>query len=396
MLPSLSRGLRLAMILGLSTTYIAWHSRDAFARKHHKSDDDSGDSDSDSGDSDSDSGDDGGDDGGGGDDSADSGGGDDGGGGGGDDSGDDSDDDKDQPPVTAGGLFTIKSYPVNELQRPLTMTQKITQVRVSVGTDISAKGAFGSGGLSVEGTYGVKDNFTLLGGFTNAYNMRQYSVYAGFEGSLVYDLLDIRLAADLHRSAFAEYANYCSPVSTGDPKNPSDPSQCGAPMASIVTLPDGTYHAGDTQFSLDLGFPFRYAFTPQIAIVALQTLFKIDFNSAARDHVLVSSVTDMATGMMTTKVSTAPNGAKPDLVPSIGLATNPIPQLSVLAYGQFIVPDFDTSAGAFQVPVTLRVEASPTQKLDFGLAFTLLNVMPPDGQSPIDNRFVSAYVQARY
>ena len=63
--------------------------------------------------------------------------------------------------------------------------------------------------------------------------------------------------------------------------------------------------------------------------------------------------------------------------------------------GQFIVPDFDTSAGAFQVPVTLRVEASPNQQLDFGLAFTLLNVKPPDPQSPIDNRFVSAYVQAR-
>lgn len=378
------------MILGLSTAYVAWHSRDAFAKKHHS--DDSGDDGGDDGGDDS--GDDGGD---GGDDSAGS-GDDDGGGGGdnGDDGDGDSDDDKDQPPVTAGGLFTIQSYPVNALQRPLTMTQRITQIRVGLGTDISAKGAFGSAGLSLEGIRGVTDNFTLLGGFTNAYNMKQYSAYFGFEGSLVYDLLDIRLAADLHRTAFPEYGNFCSPVSGTDQPNPQDPSQCGAAMASIVTLPDGTYHSGETQFSIDLGFPFRYAFTPQIAIIALQTFMKLDFNGVSRDHVVVSSATDPTTGMMTTKSVVAGNSAKPDLIPSVGVATNPIPQLAVEVFGQFIVPDFDTSAGAFQVPVTLNVQASPTQKLDIGLAFTLLNVMPPEGQSPIDNRFVSAYVQARY
>ena len=373
------------MILGLSTAYVAWHSRDAFAKKHHSDDSDDGGDDSDDG------GDDGGDD---------SAGSSDDDGGGGDDSGDDgdsdSDDDKDQPPVTAGGLFTIQTYPVNALQRPLTMTQRITQIRVGLGTDVSAKGAFGSAGLSLEAIHGVKDNFTLLGGFTNAYNMKQYSAYFGFEGSLVYDLLDIRLAADLHRTAFAEYGNFCSPVSGTDPMNPTDPAQCGAAMASIVNLPDGTYHAGDTQFSVDVGFPFRYAFTPQIAIIALQTFMKIDFNGVARDHVVVSSAMDPTTGMTTTKSVVAGNSAKPDLIPSVGVATNPIPQLAVEVFGQFIVPDFDTSAGAFQVPVTLNVQASPTQKLDVGLAFTLLNVMPPEGQSPIDNRFVSAYVQARY
>lgn len=376
------------MILGLSTAYVAWHSRDAFAKKHHS--DDSGD---DGGDDSDDSGDDGGDD--------SAGSGDDDGGGGGGDNGDDgdgdSDDDKDQPPVTAGGLFTIQTYPVNALERPLTMTQRITQLRVGLGTDISAKGAFASAGLSFEGIRGVTDNFTLLGGFTNAYNMKQFSAYFGFEGSLVYDLLDIRLAADLHRTAFPEYGNFCSPVSGTDKPNPVNPAtDCGAGMASIVQLPDGTYHAGDMQFSLDLGFPFRYAFTPQIAIVALQTFMKIDFNEATRDHVVVSSTMDPTSGMTTTTSTIAKNGAKPDLIPSLGLATNPIPQLAVEVFGQFIVPDFDTSAGAFQVPVTLNVQASPTQKLDIGLAFTLLNVMPPEGQSPIDNRFVSAYVQARY
>src|ERR1051325_10525231 len=53
--------------------------------------------------------------------------------------------DADQPPVTAGGLFTLKSYPVREISRPLTMTVGIAQARVALGTDLSAKGAFKTG-----------------------------------------------------------------------------------------------------------------------------------------------------------------------------------------------------------------------------------------------------------
>src|SRR5437868_14698034 len=63
--------------------------------------------------------------------------------GGGDDEGGNEEDeeevDKDQPPVTAGGLFTLKTYPVREISRPLTLTKDIVQLRVGVGTDISAK-----------------------------------------------------------------------------------------------------------------------------------------------------------------------------------------------------------------------------------------------------------------
>jgi len=383
MLPAVSGGLRLALIVGLSTAYVTWHTRDAFAKKHD-SDDSGGDDDDD-------------------DDNGGAAGGDK------DDSGDEGDeeqsaDDKDQPPVTAGGLFTLQTYPVNELQRPLTMTQRLTQMRLSLGTDLSAKGAFQTGGVSLEALHAISDNFMLLGGFTDAYNMKQFDVYAGFEGALMYDLIDIRVTADVHRNAIAEYANYCSPVSSTDQPNPTDPTMCGnSATAAIVNLPDGTYHAGDTQFSVNLGFPFRYAFKPEIAIVALQTLFKIDFNGVNKDHVLPNSTmvnyTDSMGNMQTETLTTyvpVGNKATPDFVPSIGLAVNPIPQLSLLAYAQLIIPDFDTSAGAFQVPVTVRVEASPNQKFDIGLAFTLLNVDPPDPQSPVDNRFLSAYVQARY
>ena len=82
-----------------------------------------------------DSGDDGGDDGGGGDDG---------------DGEEEDEDAKDQPPVTSGGLFTMRTYPVRETLRPLTMTQKIGQLRLGLGTDISAKGAFESFGVNLE------------------------------------------------------------------------------------------------------------------------------------------------------------------------------------------------------------------------------------------------------
>jgi hypothetical protein len=311
----------------------------------------------------------------------------------GDDEGDDEgeeeeeeeEEDADQPPVTAGGLFTLKTYPVREISRPLTITRQIGQVRVGVGTDLSAKGAFETFGASVDGIYGVKDNFAVLGGLTNAYNFKQFGFYAGFEGALAYDVVDIRLAANVHRFAIPRFCG----------NDPDAPTTCGPDDA---LLPSGNYDAGGTQFSIDIGFPFRYAIKPEIAIVALQTLMSIDFNGSERGdpskRMMDAPAYCSSPGSDT--MNCIENGAKPDLVPSVGIATNPIPPLSLVVFGQLRIPDFDTSAGNFQVPVTGRVEFSPNQKFDVGLEFTLLNVKPPEGQSPIDNRFLSLFIQSRF
>jgi len=372
MLASFSRGLRLALVLTVSVGYIGWHGHTHAA--YAKSDDDEG-----------------GDDEGGGDDKA----------GKGDDSGGEDEegraDEKDQPPVTAGGLFTLNTYPVREISRPLTMTQKITQLKLSVGTDLSAKGAFESAGVSLEAIRGITDNFSVIGGLTSAYNFKQYSVYFGFEGALAYDVLDIRLAANLHRFAITRFCG----------NDPKAPTTCDDMTAA---LPSGNYDAAGTQFSVDLGFPFRYSFTPEIAVVALQTLISIDFNGQERGtpSARPAGVPAYCTGvnpdmkdasgnpLTADKNNCIENGAKPDLNPSIGIATNPIPPLSIVVFAQLRIPDFDTSAGNFQIPVTGRVEFSPNQKFDIGLEFTLLNVKPPEPQTAIDNRFLSAFVQARF
>jgi hypothetical protein len=281
---------------------------------------------------------------------------DDGGGGGDDKAGKAGDDDpsegdeeeeadKDQPPVTAGGLFTKKTFPVRELDRPLTIIEGLTQLRFGVGTDVSDKGAFNSYGFSIEGTYGLKDNVTLLGGFTNAYNFKDYGVYAGFEGALAYDFIDFRAAVRLNQPAA---------------QNPAD----------------GTTIAGKTKLSFDIGFPFRYSMTKELAIVALNTLISIDTDS------------------------------KPDLNPSVGVAANPIPAVSVVAFAQLNVIDFDTSSGNFRVPATVRVQFSPSQTFDLGMEFKFLNLKPATYTDPVtmaevtpkfyDARFLTLYAQARF
>jgi hypothetical protein len=307
MLPSLSRGLALALALAASLGYVAWNSSSAYAQD----------------DEDEDEGGDGGDEGDGGD--------------GGDEGGEEEEeeDDKDQPAVTAGGLFTLKTFPIRELDRPLTITQNIAQVRAGLGPDVSAKGAFESWGFNLEGLYGYRDNFMLLGGFTSAYNFKQFGVYAGFEGALAYDLIDFRLAARLSRAASKDTMT-------------------------------GEYVAGDVTGSIDLGFPFRYVARPELAIIALNTLMSIDFDS------------------------------KPDLNPSLGISTNPIAPVSVVIFAQLQIIDFDTEAGKFKIPATARIQFSPNRKLDLGLEFTFLN-MKPEGEAKFyDDRFLILFAASRF
>jgi hypothetical protein len=303
MIPSLSRGLRLALILSLGTISVALpiHERAAHAADDDEEDEEDAD-DEDSGEEDEEG---------------------------------EEEEDATQPLVTAGGLFTLKTYPVGELARPLTITQGLTQLRAGFGVDVSAKQAFESVGAKLEGEYGLQDHFSLLGGFSGQYNFKQFQVYGGFEGALAYDLINVRLAAILQRAAKPDAA--------------------------------GEYVAGDIKAGVDIGFPFRYAAKPEIAIIALDTLMTVDFDS------------------------------KPDLKPSLGISTNPIEPVSVVVFAQLVIPDFDTDAADFAVPATARVQFSPSKKLDLGAEFTFLNLKPAEdsGKKFYDDRFLTLFAAFR-
>ncbi|MBA3394623.1 MAG: hypothetical protein H0T89_18400 [Deltaproteobacteria bacterium] len=317
---------RLALVLSLSVGFVALegHHEAAYADDDDEDDDGGGDDD------------DGGD------------GGEDG------EDGEDVEDPKDQPSVTAGGLYTLKTFPIRENERPLTITQNITQLRLGLGTDVSNKGAFESAGVSLEGLHGLKDNFMLVGGLTSAYNFKQFALYGGFEGALMYDVIDFRLAARIGRAA----AN----VST-------DPMMVD-------------YKAGDIKMALDIGFPFRYVARPEVAIIALNTLMSIDFNA-----------TDcFDDGMGGEKCF---NEVKPDLNPSLGIVTNPIAAVSLFIFAQLQVVDFDFTNN-LRVPATARIQFSPNRKFDIGGEFTLLNVKPKEGEGgAFDNRFLTLFIATR-
>lgn len=303
-------------------------------------------------------------------------------------------DEKDQPAVTSGGLFTIKSYPVRELFRPLTMTEKIVQMKLSLGSDVSDKTAFQYFGVALDARYGYRDNFTLLGGFTSDYNFKGFSLNAGFEGALAYDLFDIRLQANLNRTA--QIANTV--------------------VAGGTVVPTDFKAGSGVQFSVDLGFPFRYVARPEIAIVALETLISFDLNAVKRGNGGASgpfqSCLAIPDGMggAVDPANCTEDGIKPDLAPSIGIATNPVPQLSVVLFAQLQIRDFDTT-NQFTIPATARIQFSPNQKLDIGAEFKFLDLKPkdPDGQNGMAcdgmdceppkffaQRFLNLYVQARY
>ena len=215
--------------------------------------------------------------------------------------------DPDQPPITAGGLYTIKTYPQGEIQRPLTLTEGITELRGGIGFDISNKTAFESFGLSFDGRYGMKDNLELQAGFSGIKNFDVISAYAAFEGSIVYDLVDFR---------------------TG---------------FSIDVSPD------TTRVGIPIGFPFRYAPKPQVAVTALETAFQIQFDG------------------------------KPDATPSFGVVVQPAPIVALLVKASLVIPEFDFTAANISVPASFAVQLSPNNKLDAGMEFRFGNLKLPEG-----------------
>ncbi len=235
---------------------------------------------------------------------------------------DEEEEDEGQPPVTAGGLYTLATYPQGEVQRPLTMTMGLTELRAGVGFDISNKTAFKTFGAELYGRYGLQDHVELQAGFKGTNNFKNFSAYAAFEGAIVYDLVDFRAGLQV------------------------------------------SHVPGATEFGVSLGFPFRYAVAPQLAITALETAFEIQFDSA------------------------------PDATPSVGVVVQPAPIVAILVKAGARVPDFDFSnTDAIEVPGSIGVQLSATQKIDAGLDFTFTNLRPEETR--FDSRFLLFFGQLR-
>jgi len=254
-----------------------------------------------------------------------------------------------QPPVTAGGMFTKKTYPVAELERPLTVIGGMVEVRGGIDIDVSDQTAFELFRLKLDGRYGIADHVELQAvidfliggdralllapppdaegkptGVTSNVGLFGF----GLEGALYYDVVHFRS------------------------------------IAALTILPKGdTAEETDVGFDLILGVPFRYRIKPQIAIVALDEIMTIHFA-----------------------------GGKPDLTVGLGGVFQVIPQVALTARAELFVPAFNTEL--LTVPLTAAAQFSPNNQFDIGLEFTL-NTDVRNEETRFDKRSALLFVQTR-
>ena len=165
-----------------------------------------------------------------------------------DDSFDDDDDDGEpQPKVTAGGMYTKRTYPVTELERTLQVIGGMTEIRGGFDIDVGDQTAFETWRLRIEGRYGFADN--VEGQFGANVTLarsdgavgRVHEFFVGIESALYFEVVNARLLAA---------------ITTED----ADPST-GAEF--------------ELGFDLIGGVPFRYLIKPNLAIVALDKVLTI-------------------------------------------------------------------------------------------------------------------------
>jgi hypothetical protein len=254
-----------------------------------------------------------------------------------------------QPPVTAGGMFTKKTYPVAELERPLTVIGGMFEVRGGIDIDVGDQTAFELFRLKLDGRYGLADHVELQAiidfliggdralllapppdaeGAPTGVTANVGAFGLGIEGALYYDVVHFRS------------------------------------IAALTILPKGADgNETDVGFDLTLGVPFRYRIKPQIAIVALDEIMTIHFA-----------------------------GGKPDLTVGVGGVFQVIPQVALTARAELFVPAFNTKL--LTVPLTAAAQFSPNNQFDIGLEFTL-NTDVRNEETRFDKRSALLFVQTR-
>ena len=258
-----------------------------------------------------------------------------------DDEATDDEEDEDQPPVTAGGLYTLATYPRGEVQRPLSMTLGILELRAAVGADMSNAHAFGSAGGALAARYGLRDNVELRADAACTYDCRGFEVGVAVEGSLDYDLVDLR---------------------------------AGVAVARSLRYQGATVSADDVAVTLPIGVPFRYAVAPQLAVTARETAIAID-----------------------------PTGT-PDATPCVAITIQPRPVVAIILRAHAVIPDFDFGSDKIAIPASAAVQITPGNRWDTGAELRFIDLRVPqhldldaDGKDDAyyDARFLSLFVRLR-
>ncbi|HKE14417.1 MAG TPA: hypothetical protein VKB80_06120 [Kofleriaceae bacterium] len=293
------------------------------------------------------------------------------------DEGEKGDDKDEQPPVTEGGLYTKKNYPVGENLRPMTLIKGMFELKAGINMDLNALHAFETMRVPLEARFGLADHVELQGGvdFMVVKNQQDKDSYdrsgepvlpsfddvvltLGLEAALYYNVVDFRVALEV----------------------PINPSADGGDPIDDPGFGDGLDPPSAVDAAIVVGVPFRLVPRKQFAIFALDKIFTV--------HTL--------------------SGSKPDLNVGVGVVIMPVDLVSIALRGEFLVPEFNTNF--LLIPASATVQFSPSNKIDLGLEFTVaslklskaderqndLDPSEDDDVNAFSRRFLQLFVQARF
>ena len=249
--------------------------------------------------------------------------------------------DPNQPATTSGGLYTLDTFPLKEIERTLTMTEGVFELRPTLTAGLDKGATFETWTVGLDARYGLQDTIELQAGTDLVLAApdgleKPKSFFVAGELALKYDTVDVRAGISL----------------------PVDP---------------------DFLFDIFVGLPVRLRIGPSMAIVGLEEVIIIH----------------------TIKPDGASETPKPDLKISAAGIVQLMDQLAVFVRATVLVVEFDTRA---QIPVQADVQYSVSNILDIGLQFVLSDLRfktPTIGEvagesKPFDHKSIALFARFRF
>lgn len=249
--------------------------------------------------------------------------------------------DPNQPATTSGGLYTLDTFPLKEIERTLTMTEGVFELRPTLTAGLDKGETFERWTVGLGARYGLQDTIELQAGTDLTLAApdgagKPKSFFVAGEIALKYDTVDVRAGISL----------------------PVDP---------------------DFLFDIFVGLPVRLRLGPKLAIVGLEEVIIIH----------------------TIKPDGATETPKPDLNISLAGIIQLMDQLAVFVRGTVLVVGFDQRA---QIPVQVDVQYSVSNILDIGLQFVLRDLrfqtrvsteLDPESK-PFDQKSIGLFARFRF
>jgi hypothetical protein len=256
--------------------------------------------------------------------------------------------DPNQPKVTAGGVYGLATYPLNEVERTLLLPAGTIELRGDIDIDMTENQTFETWTLRLFGRYAIKDTFELQAGLTHLQLIvpegadRAVGIFAAVEIALAFDFIDFRGAIEI-------------PI------------------------------APEAEFDRVLGLPLKYSIGNKLAINALERILTI--HTVGRPA-------------PTTEDPNAKETPKPDLTIGVGAVAQILDNLALILRATIILPEFETDESLRRLPVGHDLQYSLSNILDLGLGLRLENAIKKDASEdkivPFRDRALFVFARFRF